>query len=443
MRPDRTTTAQQHQLAVIGAALLAPEQCRPTVEKLTPEMFEEGPLRQLFGAIQLQLSTGHNLDPVILEKMLGTEFRQLMITAAETVPTVSHVADYEALVLEDYRKRLLADLAASVSISPADADTICRELSAALQQQDRLRGAMVDASVREFADVWAETMDWLRQPDTAVKLAWQELDRLGLFGEKMITVLAGRPGHGKTDLALALALRLSNSCPVYYLTMEEDRRKLMLRTMSALTRINSTRLRDRTLTEDERQSLAAAYEMIHRHTGLIYDDGTRMTVEDIRARVLKYKPRVVFIDHLGLIADTQTGRKEFERLAEVTRRLKELALETGITVVELVQLNRTTDRTGGTRKAALSDLRGSGTIEQDADAVVFIESDVDGQRRLQGPDDYFEVDLRVSKNREGETGRVPMWWQPQYHQWQPAPPAAAGGYEDFAPADHEALPAGW
>ena len=152
---------------------------------------------------------------------------------------------------------------------------------------------------------------------------------------------------------------------------------------------------------------------------------------------------MVFIDHLGLIADTQTGRKEFERLAEVTRRLKELALETGITVVELVQLNRTTDRTGGTRKASLSDLRGSGTIEQDADAVVFIESDVDGQRRLQGPDDYFEVDLRVSKNREGETGRVPMWWQPQYHQWQPAPPAAAGGYEDFAPADHESLPAGW
>ena len=94
-------------------------------------------------------------------------------------------------------------------------------------------------------------------------------------------------------------------------------------------------------------------------------------------------------------------------------------------------------------QADLSDLRGSGTIEQDADAVVFIESDVDGQRRLQGPDDYFEVDLRVSKNREGETGRVPMWWQPQYHQWQPAPPPAAGGYEDFAPADQMELPTGW
>ena len=212
----------------------------------------------------------------------------------------------------------------------------------------------------------------------------------------------------------------------------------MLRTMSKLTRINSTRLRDRRLTDEERTALNNAYQMIHQHTGLIYDDGTRVTVEDIRARVLKYKPRIVFVDHIGLIADTQTGRKEQERLADVTRGLKELAMETGITVVELVQLNRTTDRNGGARKAALGDLRGSGTIEQDADAVVFIESEVTGERRLQGPNDYFEVSLRVSKNREGETGRVPMWWQPQYHEWQPAPDPSEDFHEDDAP-----LPAGW
>ena len=202
-------------------------------------------------------------------------------------------------------------------------------------------------------------------------MAWRDLDELGLFGERMVTVLAGRPGHGKTDLALALALRLSNCVQTYYLTMEEDRRKLMMRTMSKLTRINSTRLRDRKITEEERESLNNAFALIKGHTGMIYDDGTRMTVDDIRARVMKYRPRIVFIDHIGLIADTQPGRKEYERLADVTRQLKELAMETGITIVELVQLNRSTDRNGGAKKAALGDLRGSGTIEQDADAVVF------------------------------------------------------------------------
>lgn len=443
MTNNKISTEQQHQLAVIGAAILDPAACKDTVQRLTPAMFEDGPYRQLFAAIKLQLDTGHNVDAVILERMLGTDFRPLIVLAAETVPTISHVQDYEALVMEDYRKRLLLELAAKISMSPADSDTICRDLSEALKEQDHLRRESVDANVKEFAEVWDETLQWLQQPDTSVRMAWRELDELGLFGEKMVTVIAGRPGHGKTDLALALALRLSNSCQVYYLTMEEDRRKLMLRTMSKLTRINSTRLRDRKLTEDERESLNNAFALIKGHTGMIYDDGTRMTVDDIRARVMKYRPRVVFVDHLGLISDTQQGRKEQERLADVTRSLKELAMETGTTIVELVQLNRVTDRNGGTKKASLGDLRGSGTIEQDADAVVFIESEVTGERRLQGPNDYFEVSLRVSKNREGETGRVPMWWQPQYHEWQPAPDPSENYSEDFAPADHEDIPAGW
>ena len=440
----KITTAQQHQLAVIGGAILDPAACKGTVERLAPVMFEDGPYRQLFGAIKLQLDTGHNVDAVILEKMLGTDFRGLSVAAAETVPTISHVQDYEALVIEDYRKRLLVELANSVTLSAADSDSICRDLSEALKVQDQLRRESVDENVKEFADVWAETMSWMDKPATNVKMAWRELDELGLFGEGMVTVLAGRPGHGKTDLALALALRLSNSVQTLYLTMEEDRRKLMMRTMSHLTRINSTRLRDRNLTQEERDSLNAAFAAIKGHTGLIYDDGTRMTVDDIRARVMKYRPRIVFVDHLGLIEDTRPGRKEFERLADVTRALKVLAKETNITIVELVQLNRTTDRNGGAKKAALGDLRGSGTIEQDADAVVFIESDVTGERRLQGPNDYFDVDLRVSKNREGETGRVPMWWQPQYHEWQPAPdPSENYNEDDFTPADHEDGPAGW
>ena len=245
MSASKITTAQQHQLAVIGAAILDPAACKSTVERLTPAMFEDGPYRQLFGAIKLRLDSGHAVDAVILEKMLGSDFRPLIVAAAETVPTISHVQDYEALVMEDYRKRLLVELATGVTLSAADADSICRDMSEALKVQDHLRRESVDANVKNFSEVWDETMQWLQKPDTSVKMAWRELDELGLFGEKMVTVLAGRPGHGKTDLALALALRLSNCVQTYYLTMEEDRRKLMMRTMSKLTRINSTRLRDR------------------------------------------------------------------------------------------------------------------------------------------------------------------------------------------------------
>ena len=68
---------------------------------------------------------------------------------------------------------------------------------------------------------------------------------------------------------------------------------------------------------------------------------------------------------------------------------------------------------------------------------------MDGERQLQGPNDYFDVNLRIPKNREGATGRVPMWWQPQYHEWQPAPDPSENYSEDFAPADHEDIPAEW
>ena len=100
MNASKITTAQQHQLAVIGAAILDPAACKATVERLTPAMFEDGPYRQLFGAIKLQLDSGHNVDAVILERMLGGDFRPLIVSAAETVPTISHVQDYEALVME-------------------------------------------------------------------------------------------------------------------------------------------------------------------------------------------------------------------------------------------------------------------------------------------------------------------------------------------------------
>lgn len=162
MSASKITTAQQHQLAVIGAAILDPAACKATVERLTPAMFEDGPYRQLFGAIKLQLDTGHNVDAVILERMLGADFRPLIVLAAETVPTISHVQDYEALVMEDYRKRLLVELATSVTLSAADADSICRDMSEALKVQDHLRRESVDANVKDFSEVWDETMQWLQ-----------------------------------------------------------------------------------------------------------------------------------------------------------------------------------------------------------------------------------------------------------------------------------------
>ena len=137
---NKISTAQQHQLAVIGAAILDPAACKDTVQRLTPAMFEDGPYRQLFAAIKLQLDTGHNVDAVILERMLGADFRPLIVLAAETVPTISHVQDYEALVMEDYRKRLLLELIMSGSLRLIRPKTTTRILPRRIMRISRRGG---------------------------------------------------------------------------------------------------------------------------------------------------------------------------------------------------------------------------------------------------------------------------------------------------------------
>lgn len=432
------TPSQQNALAVIGAALLAPEASRPTVERLSHQMFEDGPLRKLFAAIKLQLTTGHSVDPVTILHMVGPEYKSLITTAAETVPTVSHVEDYGALVVEDYRRQLLLEAAAAASISAADSDTICAQLRQALEVQEQIRSAQEDDTARDFDAIIDEAMRTLQQPDTSARLGWQAIDRYGLFGRGAVTVLSGRPGGGKTDLALVLAARLSRQHRVYYLTMEETRKKLMLRILSKVTRIDSTRMRDRTLTEQELASLHSASQLLKAHHNMVIDDAQNLTVEGVRAKLLRHKPQIAFIDHIGLLMGTDPKQREYERLMETTRSLKQLAMQMDICIVELVQLNRLVDKSGGARKATMADLRGSGTIEQDANSVLIIESEVNGTRQLAGEYDYMDVPVRVSKNREGLTGRFEMRWQPQYHDWQPAPDPK----DDFDASDAP-LPGGW
>lgn len=435
---NQWTASQQNALAVIGAALLDPEASRQTVERLSHQMFEDGPLRKLFAAIKLQLTTGHSVDPVTILPMVGKDYKELMAVAVETVPTISHVEDYGALVVEDYRRRLLTEALAAASASAADSDAICAQLRQTLDVQEHVRAAQLDDTARDFDAILDEALGAIQQPNQGAQLGWKTIDRYGLFGRGAVTVLAGRPGGGKTDLALVLAARLSRQNRVYYLTMEEARKKLMLRILSKVTRIDSTRMRDRLLSEYEIASLHNAGQMLKSHHNMIIDDAQNLTVEGVRAKLLRYKPQVVFIDHIGLLMGTDPKQREYERLMEATRALKQLAMQMDICIVELVQLNRLVDKSGGARKATMADLRGSGTIEQDANSVLIIESEVNGTRQLAGEDDYIDVPVRVSKNREGLTGRFEMRWQPQYHDWQPAPDPQ----DDFDESDAP-MPRGW
>lgn len=427
------TRRQRNQLALIGAALVDPAAAADSVRRLTVPMFEDGPLRRIFSALQTLIMDGRGVDPVLVANLAGNENRQLITYAAETLPSISHVEDYEAAIFEDYRVDLLAqavDKAKTDLLFGSVSDSVCVDLRRALRMQDAYAGMQQDGTAREFDAVLDEVLMDLQTPDTSLKLGWKELDRFGMFERGNTVVIGGRPGNGKTDFSINLAARLSRNYRVYYLTLEETRKKLMARILSKVTRVDAGRLRDKRLSDAELQSITMAADAIRRQQNMIFDDGTNLTVEGIRAKLLRFKPVVAFVDHIGLISPTDPRKNEYERLSEATRELKLMAKQMGIVIVELCQLSRSSAR-DGTKFATLGDLRGSGTIEQDANVVMFVQNAPADAQELHGADSFRNVGLLIAKNREGALGVVDMQWQPQYHDWRPAEPTQ----EEMAASD--------
>lgn len=414
---SKLSPAQQHQLAFIGAALLVPKEARDSIMRMSPAMFEQGALRDIFTAIYQLSFEGKGVDPLTVAHRAGDQHRQLILTAAQTCPSVSHVTDYETLIVEDWRQRLLQSVLAEAQMSGDSSDAICTKLRAALNIQDAIAAQQLDSSAQEFDAVLDRTVEGLHKPDNTLKTGWKPVDRYGMFERTNVVVLAGRPGCGKTDFGINLAARFSKRYRTYYLTLEETAEKLMTRILSKACRIDAAKMRDKTLSADEFSIIDNARQALKHHHNMVLEDGAGMTVEGIRARLLKHKPDIAFIDHIGLIAGDPRA-KEYERLSDITRQLKVLAMQMGIVIVELCQLNRQVTRTGG-RYASLADLRGSGTIEQDANVVMFVQNIPADISELHDTDDYRPSGVMIGKNREGGLGEISMQWRPQYHDWLP------------------------
>lgn len=418
------TKQQQNQIAFIGAALVAPDLAHDSICRLSPAMFDEGPLRDIFTAIYKLTFAGKGLDPVTVAAMAGNENRQLILQAAELVPSISHVADYEALIVEDYRAQLLTvDLSMTLTelARGETSDVACEALRKALRRQEAVAASQTDSTARDFDETLDDALAELARPDTSLKTGWKELDQYGLLERSNAVVIGGRPGNGKTDFAINLAGRLSGRYKVYYLTLEETRKKLMYRMLSKICRIDANRMRDKRLNDDEIEYLKNATLSLRGHQNLIFDDAADLTVEGVRAKLLRHKPDVAFIDHIGLLAPGDPRQKEVERLSEITRQLKAMAKQMGIVIVELCQINREGARNGG-RFASLVDLRGSGSIEQDANVVLFVQNIPADAAELHGADSYRDTGVLIAKNRDGALGLLEMRWQPQYHDWAPREP---------------------
>ena len=261
---------------------------------------------------------------------------------------------------------------------------------------------------------------------TGIPTGFSGLDQLtnGLHPGQMI-IIAARPAMGKSTLALdfARAAAIKNNMPTIFFSLEMGRSEIAMRLMSAEGAVPLQNMRKGTLDSRDWTTIAATRGRIN-EAPLYIDDSPNMTLVEIRAKCRRLKQRaglkMVVIDYLQLMTSGKRVESRQQEVSEFSRALKLLAKELGVPVIALSQLNRGPEQRAD-KKPALSDLRESGSIEQDADMVVLLHREAAYEKDSPRAG---EADLIVAKHRNGPTDTITVAFQGHYSR-----------FADMAPGD--------
>ena len=333
------------------------------------------------------------------------------------------------------RRRLIAECErlAQRAANETDAELVLSDAQAAML-------ALLDTSVTSGPiNITAAAQEWFEELDRRMELhgdllgmpsGWSDLDRLtGGFEPGELIVIAGRPSHGKTTLAMNMAehamLREQQSVLVF--SLEMSRSELVNRMAASLSKVDLHKFRQpRKLDDGDWGRLSEALSSVNEKS-LWIDDTAALHINQIRARARAHAQRrglqLVIVDYLGLARGDSP--KLYEAVTQISGGLKALAKELRVPVIAVAQLNREVDKRGSHRPS-MSDLRDSGAIEQDADKILFV-----WRPEIYEPDNPMvagKAEVIVAKNRNGETGIVGMEFRGAHNRFvQPA-----FGYEDVA-----------
>jgi replicative DNA helicase len=268
-----------------------------------------------------------------------------------------------------------------------------------------------------------EEMGKQRSHLQGVPTGFKDLDSLlaGMRGGDLL-ILAARPGVGKTSLALNIAINAAKSgAAVAFFSLEMPSQQLVSRILAAEARIDSARMRTGRLNESDWHEIIRAMESLHRTTFSI-DDSPELSIMELRAKARRQLRNVeagkglIVVDYLQLMSPSRRGgeRDRHLEVAEISRGLKILAKELEMPVLALSQLNRSVEARGN-KRPQLSDLRESGSIEQDADVVMFIDRSLSDEEASQSTrPDHGVANLIVGKNRNGPQRDIEMVFKNEY-----------------------------
>ncbi|MFR6064809.1 MAG: replicative DNA helicase [Eubacterium sp.] len=428
--------------SVLGSILIEPDCMERVVTIVKQDYFFLPQHRAIFGAMMSMFSGSKaSIDPVVIADLLTKEGhydtaggREYLITLRDSVPSTANVETYARIVEEQYYLRTLINVSQEIindaSGGKADANMLLD--SAEQKIYDIRKGKDVNGPKRVSDVIVNDVYDRLHKLNSEEKEKFKAIPSGFGMLDKYITglnksdliLIGARPAMGKTSFALNLAQNVSmyakKKCVVFSLEMTKE--QLAERLLSATAGIPSQKLRTGELTDDEWVRLgnaAGEYAQVE----LYLDDASNTTVPEIKSKIRRLKNvDIIIIDYLGLIQSAVRKENRVQEVSEITRNLKMMAKDLNIPVICCAQLSRGTEGRGKSHKPQLSDLRESGSIEQDADIVLFLYRE-DYYRNEQSEDKQDEIDensteLIVAKNRHGATGTIEMTFDKEFTRFR-------------------------
>lgn len=412
------------ELALLGALLdlrTNEENFRLILSKVTEKCFTSPVRKKYFRALKTVYQRNNAIDMASVLNELGEPrdaYTDLMEESLSYAISQELIPYHVERVYGEYRVRVLkANLDSVMEMIDwrGDPIAILGEFQKAVIAQDKLNELQNSSTSMEMADSIIEYLTQLYSKSASghkTGIYW--LDHLlGGFSPKSYTVISGRSGQGKSDMSIYLATRLaSKGTRVLYLSMEMPRTQIIERIAARVSKTNSVKLRDKQLSDAEltavNQAIGALADL-----PITLDEQQNLTVSDIFLKIKQHRPDVVFLDHIGLMK-FDSGKKQWESIQQVSKELKQIAMKQKIAFVVLVQQTRDVESRKD-KQSNLSDLKGSDSIGNDADAVLFISAEKP-DHFLTG-DEFVTATLQVVKNRHGSTGNIHFNWYPQYHKY--------------------------
>ncbi|GIO03525.1 replicative DNA helicase [Brevibacillus halotolerans] len=419
--------------SVLGAIFLSKEALITAMELLRPEDFYKTSHQRIFNTMLALYERGEPVDLVtvtadlqdqkVLEETGGVVY---LTSLASSVPTAANIEYYAKIVEEKSLLRRLIRTATKIANDGYSREDEVGEIIADAEKyileiaQNRNSGGFIP--IRDALMETYERIEFLSQRKgdiTGIPSGYPDLDKMTAgFQRSDLIILAARPSVGKTAFALNVAqnvaARANETVAIFSLEMSAS--QLVQRMICAEGNLDASRMRSGGLEEDDWQKLTMAIGTLAKAPVYI-DDTPGITVQDIRAKCRRLQTEkglgLILIDYLQLIQGRGKGDNRQQEVSEISRTLKGIARELNVPIIALSQLSRSVEQRQD-KRPMMSDIRESGSIEQDADIVAFLYRD-----------DYYDketeakniIEIIIAKQRNGPTGTVELVFLKEFNKF--------------------------